>query len=83
MAIFCSLATMPITLECLEVKNKVNANIAKFLVPIGATVNIEGAGVYDIIAPIFIAQINGWELDVGQIITIRYVFLIIRGNISK
>ena len=69
--IFYSLATMPITLECLEVKNKVNANIAKFLVPIGATVNIEGAGVYDIIAPIFIAQINGWELDVGQIITIR------------
>lgn len=71
-----SLATLPVTLECLEVGNNVNANVAKFLVPIGATVNIEGAGVYDIIAPIFIAQINGWSLDVGQLITISLAAIV-------
>ena len=53
--------------------NKVDMRVAKFLVPIGAIINIEGAGVYELIVPVFIGQINGWSMDVGQLITVRYI----------
>lgn len=65
-----SIATLPITLESLANENAANIPVAKFIAPIGATVNIEGAGVYDIVAPIFIAQLNNIPLDLGQIITV-------------
>ena len=71
LSFFYSIATLPITLESLANENAANIPVAKFIAPIGATVNIEGAGVYDIVAPIFIAQLNNIPLDLGQIITVR------------
>lgn len=57
-------------MECLEVKNKADMRVAKFMTPIGATVNIASAGVYEVIAALFVSQINGMTLDVGQLVTI-------------
>ena len=53
-----SSATLPITIECLERKNKVDPRVAKFVLPIGATINMDGTALYEAIAAIFIAQVR-------------------------
>lgn len=41
------------------------------MLPVGATVNMNGTALYEAVAPIFIAQMNNISLSVGQVITIR------------
>lgn len=65
-----SSATLPVTMECLEMRNRVDIRVAKFVAPIGATINMDGTALYEAVAAIFIAQVNGIYLDVGQVITI-------------
>jgi Na+/H+-dicarboxylate symporter len=60
-------------MECLEHRNKVDIRVAKFVAPIGATVNMDGTALYEAVAAIFIAQVNGIPLDIGQVITDRLV----------
>ncbi|XP_052280275.1 excitatory amino acid transporter 3-like isoform X2 [Dreissena polymorpha] len=64
-----SSATLPVTMECLE-GNHVDVRIAKFVAPIGATVNMDGTALYEAVAAIFIAQVNGISLNIGQVITV-------------
>lgn len=66
-----SSATLPVTIECLEVRNKVDPRITKFVVPIGATVNMDGTALYEAVASIFIAQVNGMHMDIGKVVTVR------------
>lgn len=42
------------------------------MLPIGATINMDGGAVYEAVAAVFIAQLNNLDLDIGQIITIRW-----------
>lgn len=65
-----SSATLPITMECLQMRNRVDIRVAKFVAPIGATINMDGTALYEAVAAIFIAQVNGIGLDVGQVITV-------------
>uniref|UniRef100_A0A8C8VDT7 Amino acid transporter n=1 Tax=Pelusios castaneus TaxID=367368 RepID=A0A8C8VDT7_9SAUR len=67
---FCSSATLPITFKCLLENNHVDRRIARFVLPVGATINMDGTALYEAVAAIFIAQVNNYELDFGQIITI-------------
>uniref|UniRef100_A0A8C0IBI2 Amino acid transporter n=1 Tax=Bubo bubo TaxID=30461 RepID=A0A8C0IBI2_BUBBB len=67
--IICS-ATLPITFRCLEENNGVDRRITRFVLPVGATINMDGTALYEALAAIFIAQVNNYELDFGQIITI-------------
>jgi solute carrier family 1 (high affinity glutamate transporter) protein 3 len=53
-----SLATLPVTITCLEDNNKINRNVVRFCVPIGATINMDGTALYEAVAAIFIAQVN-------------------------
>lgn len=65
-----SAATLPTTIRCLEENNHVDPRISKFVLPLGATVNMDGAALYEAIAAIFIAQLNEVDLSGGKIIAI-------------
>lgn len=64
-----SSATLPTTMRCLEVYNKVDTRISRFVLPLGATVNMDGTALYEAVAAVFIAQANGITLNIGQLIT--------------
>jgi len=65
-----SSATLPVTINCLEEKNGVDPRIARFVLPIGATINMDGTALYEAVAALFIAQMNNINPDIGQIIAI-------------
>jgi len=65
-----SSATLPITMECTEDNNKVDTKAASFVLPLGATINMDGTALYEAVAALFIAQIYGIDLSVGSQIVI-------------
>ena len=68
-----SAATLPITFRCLEENNKIDPRVTRFVVAVGATVNMDGTALYEAVAAIFIAQMNGISLGIGDVITVRLV----------
>lgn len=68
--IFFSSATLPVTIRCLEDKLGVDKRVARFCLPIGSTINMDGTALYEAVAAIFIAQVRGISLDIGKIIAI-------------
>uniref|UniRef100_A0A8C6QV78 Amino acid transporter n=1 Tax=Nannospalax galili TaxID=1026970 RepID=A0A8C6QV78_NANGA len=65
-----SSATLPLMMKCVEENNGVAKHISRFILPIGATVNMDGAALFQCVAAVFIAQRNGLPLDFVKIITI-------------
>ncbi|KAK3573371.1 hypothetical protein QTP86_024607 [Hemibagrus guttatus] len=65
-----SSATLPSMIKCIEENNGVDKRISRFILPIGATVNMDGAAIFQCIAAVFIAQLNNVDLNAGQIFTI-------------
>ena len=65
-----SAATMPITLRNLETKNKIDRRVTRFMIPVGATINMDGTALYEAVAALFIAQLNGMSLGFGKILII-------------
>ncbi|ULT81804.1 hypothetical protein L5515_017519 [Caenorhabditis briggsae] len=65
-----SSATLPITFNCLEEKLGVDRRVTRFVLPVGATINMDGTALYEAVAAIFIAQINGVHLSFGQVVTV-------------
>ncbi|XP_031415024.1 solute carrier family 1 member 9 [Clupea harengus] len=65
-----SAGTLPVTFRCLEENLKIDKRVTRFVLPIGATINMDGTALYEAVAAIFIAQMNGIELDGGQIVTV-------------
>lgn len=61
-----SSATLPLTIEATEEKNKVSRESAYFVLPLGATINMDGTALYESVAAIFIAQAVGLDLTFGQ-----------------
>ncbi len=58
-----SAATLPVTMECVEEELGVRKEVASFVLPIGATINMDGTSLYQAVAAVFIAQAFGMELD--------------------
>jgi Na+/H+-dicarboxylate symporter len=65
-----SAATLPVTIDCVEENMKVSNKVAGFVLPIGATVNMDGTSMYQAIAVIFLAQLHMVDLSFGQQLTI-------------
>ena len=65
-----SSATLPVTMEACEDNVGVSSRITSFVLPLGATVNMDGTALYQGVAAIFIAQIYGLELGVAEQATI-------------
>lgn len=61
-----SAATLPLTLEAVEHNNGVDSRAAQFVIPMGATINMDGTALYEAVAVIFIAQALGIELTFMQ-----------------
>ncbi|MCW5602717.1 dicarboxylate/amino acid:cation symporter [Nitrosomonas sp.] len=61
-----SAATMPITMRCVEQHLHVKSDVAGFVIPLGATMNMDGTALYEAIAALFIANLVGIELDIMQ-----------------
>lgn len=65
-----SSATMPVTLRTAEEKVKINPTIARFVVPLGTTINMDGTALYQTIAAVFLAQVFGIDIGLFEMITI-------------
>ncbi len=65
-----SAATLPVTMERVEEHLGVEKEVASFVLPIGATVNMDGTSLYQAVAAVFIAQVLGMDLGVQQQLTI-------------
>lgn len=65
-----SAATLPVTMECVNENLKVPQRISDFVLPIGATVNMDGTSMYQAIAVVFLAQFHQIDLDIAQQLTI-------------
>ena len=61
-----SAATLPITMDCLQENTGVSNKVTSFVLPLGATVNMDGTALYEAVAAMFIAQAYGIDLSVGQ-----------------
>ena len=71
-----SSATLPLTMECVEKKAGVSNRTSSFVLPLGATVNMDGTALYECVAAMFIAQMYGLELSfVTQFIIVLVALL--------
>ena len=61
-----SAATLPVTMECVEDNLGVDKKITDFVLPIGATVNMDGTSLYQAVAVVFLAQFHMIDLTVAQ-----------------
>ncbi len=67
-----SAATLPVTLRCAEQHLHVKRDIAGFVIPLGATINMDGTALYEAIAALFIANLAGVELSLIQQIIVFF-----------
>ena len=65
-----SLATLPVTMERVEKNLGVKEEVASFVLPVGATINMDGTSLYQAVAAVFIAQALGMDLTIAQQLTI-------------
>jgi Na+/H+-dicarboxylate symporter len=61
-----SSATLPLTMSSVEINAGVSNKISSFVLPFGATINMDGTALYECVAAIFIAQVYGVDLSFGQ-----------------
>lgn len=65
-----SAATLPLTMERCEEKLGVSKKVASFVLPLGATINMDGTSCYQAVAAVFIAQVYGMDLGLAEQLTI-------------
>jgi len=68
-----SAAVMPLSIHTAEEKLKIKPAISRFLVPIGATINMDGTALYQVVATVFLAQVFGVHLTLASILLIAAI----------
>jgi Na+/H+-dicarboxylate symporter len=71
-----SSATLPITLRCVTQHLHVKPEIAGFVIPLGATINMDGTALYEAAAALFIANLAGIELNLAQQLIVAFTAMI-------
>jgi Na+/H+-dicarboxylate symporter len=71
-----SSATLPITMDCVEDEAGVSNKISSFVLPLGATVNMNGTALYECAAAMFLAQAYGLDLTLGVQFSIVFIALL-------
>lgn len=71
-----SAATLPVTLRCATEGLKVKPEVAGFVLPLGATINMDGTALYEAAAALFVANLVGIELTVGQQLVVFFVAIV-------
>jgi len=65
-----SSATLPVTMECTEKNLGVSPKLCSFVLPLGATINMDGTALFQGVSTVFLAQVFGMELSIAQQLTI-------------
>ena len=71
-----SAATLPVTMKTAQRNLGVSEEVASFVLPLGATINMDGTGLYQAVAAVFIAQTLGISLDLSAQLTIVFLALL-------
>ena len=71
-----SSATLPVTLRCVEQHLHVKPEIAGFVIPLGATVNMDGTALYEAAAALFIANLAGIDLNMLQQVIVFFTAML-------
>jgi len=71
-----SSATLPVTLRCVEQHLHVRRDIAGFVVPLGATCNMDGTALYEAAAALFVANLAGIDLSFGQQLVVFFTAML-------
>jgi len=71
-----SSATLPVTLRCIEQHLHVKPGIAGFVIPLGATMNMDGTALYEAAAALFVANLAGIELNVAEQMIVSFTAML-------
>lgn len=63
-----SAAVMPLSIKTAEEKMKLPPSIVRFMIPLGATINMDGTALYQVVAAVFLTQVFGIDLTTGQMV---------------
>jgi len=75
-----SAAVMPLSMKTAEDKLKISPSVSNFLIPVGATINMDGTAIYQSISTLFIAQAYGLEMSLMSIVLVMVT--IVAGSIG-
>ncbi|MCW8953380.1 MAG: dicarboxylate/amino acid:cation symporter [Sulfurimonas sp.] len=67
-----SAAVMPLSMQIAEEKLHIPQTISKFVIPLGATVNMDGTAIYQVIAAVFLTQLFGIELSLVEVVILAF-----------
>ncbi len=77
-----SSATLPVTMECVEKRAGVSNQTTSFVLPLGATINMDGTALYECVAAMFIAQAYGLELSFAVQFTVVFIALLTSNGVA-
>ena len=68
--------TLPLTLTCVEQRAGISNRVGSFVLPLGATVNMDGTALYEVVAVLFIAQFSGIDLTLADQVIVAVTALL-------
>lgn len=68
--------TLPLTLTCVEQRAGVSNRVGSFVLPLGATINMDGTALYEVVAVLFIAQFSGIDLSMVDQLVVAFTALL-------
>ncbi len=69
--------TLPLTMQCIEERAGVDHSVSSFVLPLGATVNMDGTALYEAVAVLFLAEVYGLDLTLGAQVGVAVTALLV------